>query len=77
MFEVEGIDYIERGGETLTLNKTHTLRGNAVNTFSDRACSISLAFLLCSGAVGGGVEVGMPLCGVPVFGDKHCCGRNV
>ena len=19
----------------------------------------------------------MPLCGVPVFGDKHCCGRNV
>lgn len=24
-----------------------------------------------------GVEVGMPLCGVPVFGDKHCCGGNV
>jgi len=39
--------------------------------------SISLTFFICSGALGGGVEVGMPLCWVPVFGDKHCCGGNV
>lgn len=50
---------------------------NAVNTFSERTCSVSLLFSSCSGAVGGGVEVGMPLCRIPVFGDKHCCGRNV
>lgn len=39
--------------------------------------SISLAFVICSCAVGGGVEAGMPLCWVPLFGDKHCCGGNV
>lgn len=39
--------------------------------------STSLAFSISSGAVGGGVGAGMPLCLVPVFGDKHCCGGNV
>lgn len=35
-----------------------------------RASSSSLAFLLCTGAVGGGVGVGMPLC------QFQCLGTN-
>lgn len=63
---------------------THNNRNNIIaestgygQHFERWGMSISLAFFICSGGGGGGVGAGMPLCWVPVFGDKHCCGGNV